>query len=68
MPSMNASTTTPARRRGGALLLGACLLLAGCAGVAHGPTYTEAELKARCESRGGRWYPTDIGEPFCQYR
>jgi len=43
------------------LVLGALLAaaaggsLGGCASMPQGPTYTEAELKAICERRGGWW-------------
>jgi hypothetical protein len=51
------------------LLLGAaCALLAGCSGVPIPPTYTQAELKAICERRGGIWYPDDLMGGFCEYR
>jgi hypothetical protein len=40
---------------GGALLVGACGPLAACGSVPHGPTYTDAELQAKCEREGGWW-------------
>ena len=40
----------------GALLgAAACGLLAACSAVPHGPTYTDAELQAKCEREGGWW-------------
>ncbi len=50
-----------------ALLAAVACLALGCSGLPAGPTYTEAELKARCEMRGGRWHPNNIGDPFCEY-
>jgi hypothetical protein len=46
----------------------ACALLAGCSSVPIPPTYTQGELKAICERRGGIWYPDDLMGGFCVYR
>ncbi len=69
MPTMTGSRTGASRRRrgGGALVVGLCLLLAGCAGVAHGPTYTDAELKAICERQGG-WWRGELIPGFCEFQ
>jgi hypothetical protein len=45
----------------------ACLLLASCSSVAYPPTYTEAELKAICERRGG-WWRGDLIPGYCEYQ
>ena len=40
----------------GALLgAAACGALAACSAAPHGPTYTDAELQAKCEREGGWW-------------
>jgi hypothetical protein len=55
------------------LVLGALLAaaaggaLGGCASMRQGPTYTEAELKAICERRGGWWRGTLI-PGYCEYQ
>jgi len=60
-------------RRGWNILLGALLgatalgLFSGCAGMPQGPTYTEAELKAQCERRGG-WWRGSLIPGFCEYQ
>jgi hypothetical protein len=52
----------------GALLVAAvCGLLAGCAGLPHGPTYTDAELRAICERQGG-WWRGELIAGFCEYQ
>ena len=52
----------------GAILLAAsCGLLAGCSATAYPPTYTQAELKAICERRGG-WWRGDLIPGFCEYQ
>ena len=51
------------------LLLGALvLLLLGCGGARIEPTYTEEELKAICERRGGWWHEGTLREGFCEYQ
>ncbi|MGH7332743.1 MAG: hypothetical protein ACREKS_08360 [Candidatus Rokuibacteriota bacterium] len=60
----------PITRRwlGGALLAaGVCGLLAGCAGLPQGPTYTDAELRAICERRGG-WWRGEVIAGYCEYQ
>ena len=37
-------------------------------GVAIPPTYTQAELKAICERRGGWWHDDDLMGGFCEYQ
>jgi hypothetical protein len=55
------------------LLLGAALaaaaggLLAGCASLQQGPTYTDAELQAMCERRGG-WWRGNLIPGYCEYQ
>ena len=49
-------------------ILGALvLLLLGCGGARIEPTYTEQELKAICERRGG-WWHEGVREGFCEYQ
>ena len=51
------------------VLIAACagVLLGGCSGVAYPPTYTEAELKAMCERRGG-WWRGQLIPGYCEYQ
>jgi hypothetical protein len=55
------------------ILLGALLgasalgLFSGCASMPQGPTYTEAELQAKCERRGG-WWRGNLIPGFCEYQ
>jgi hypothetical protein len=42
-------------------------LLAACATGPHPPTYTDAELKAMCERRGG-WWRGELIAGFCEYQ
>lgn len=48
-------TTVKALLIGTWLGLGAGGLLAACGSAPHGPTYTDAELRAACEREGGWW-------------
>ena len=41
--------------------------LTGCASMPQGPTYTEAELKAMCERRGG-WWRGNLIPGYCEYQ
>jgi len=41
-------------------------LLSGCSSATIPPTYTEQELKARCERQGDRWVADDLGGGFCE--
>jgi hypothetical protein len=43
------------------------ILLTSCSTVPIPPPYTQDELKARCESRGGRWHDGDPMRSFCEY-
>jgi hypothetical protein len=70
------TAVTPSRGVGGTgrkILLGALLsaaalgMFSGCAGMPQGPTYTEAELKAQCERRGG-WWRGNLIPGFCEYQ
>ena len=69
---MPIAQTRPARisRRllaGLVLIAGVGGLLAGCAGLPQGPTYTDAELKGICERRGG-WWRGELIDGYCEYR
>ena len=68
--SMTRTTKSRGSRRllGGALLaVGVSAVLGGCAGLPQGPTYTQAELRAICERRGG-WWRGDLIPGFCEYQ
>ena len=55
------------------ILLGAVLaataagLFSGCASLPQGPTYTDDELKAICERRGGWWRANLLGG-YCEFQ
>ena len=53
--------------RGALLAAAICGLLAGCAGLPQGPTYTDAELRAICERQGG-WWRGELIAGFCEYQ
>ena len=60
---------TPFPRRALAIALlgaGACGLLAACT-TAYPPTYTEAELQAQCERRGG-WWRGSLIPGYCEFQ
>ncbi len=70
MPTSRTRTTRRAGRRllGGLVLFAAVSgLLSGCAGMPQGPTYTDAELKAICERRGG-WWRGDVVAGYCEFQ
>jgi hypothetical protein len=46
----------------------ACGVLGGCSTVPIPPTYTQAELKAICERRGGWWHDDNLMGGFCEYQ
>jgi hypothetical protein len=52
-----------------ALLLaaGVCGLFTACSSMPQGPTYTDAELRAMCERRGG-WWRGDLIAGFCEFQ
>lgn len=52
-----------------ALLLaaGVCGLFTACSSMPQGPTYTEDELKAICERRGG-WWRGNLIAGFCEFQ
>jgi hypothetical protein len=52
---------------GALLAASASVLLAGCSGVVYPPTYTQAELRAMCERRGG-WWRGDLIPGYCEYQ
>jgi len=43
------------------------IVLASCSTAPIPPPYTQEELKARCESRSGRWHDGDPMTSFCEY-
>jgi len=49
------------------LLVVVGVLLGGCSGVAYPPTYTQEELKIRCEQRGG-WWRGSLIPGYCEYQ
>ena len=55
------------------ILLGAVLavilagLFTGCASMPQGPTYTDDELKAICERRGG-WWRGNLIAGYCEFQ
>ena len=63
-----AQTRMCPRLIGSTLLLAATTgLLGGCAGWPQTPTYTDAELKAICERRGG-WWRGDLIAGYCEFQ
>lgn len=50
------------------ILLGSALVtLARCSSVPISPTYTQEELKAKCERQGsGWWHPDGLMGGFCE--
>ena len=68
---MTTVETTKSRAR--RLVLGVLLaaaaggMVTGCASMPQGPTYTEAELKAICERRGG-WWRGNLIPGYCEYQ
>ncbi len=51
------------------IALGACALLTACSTVPIQPPYTQAELKAICERRGGWWHDDNLmGRGFCEFQ
>ena len=60
---------TSARRILTGVLLGAgvCGLFAACSTVPYPPTYTQAELKASCERRGG-WWRGNLIRDYCEFQ
>jgi hypothetical protein len=58
----------PRRVLAGVLLgAGLCGLFAACSTVPIPPTYTDAELKAICERRGG-WWRGGLIPGYCEYQ
>ncbi len=49
------------------LAAGAGGLLSGCSSTPIPPTYTEEELKRRCEMRGG-WWRGQLIPGYCEYQ
>jgi hypothetical protein len=46
------------------LLIGAV----GCSSAPIAPTYSQDELKAKCERHRGMWHPDDLMGGYCEYR
>jgi hypothetical protein len=42
-------------------------LLSACSSMPQGPTYTEAELQASCERRGG-WWRGGLIPGYCEFQ
>ena len=63
------ATKSSSRRILAGVLLGAgaCGLFAACSTVSYPPTYTQAELKADCERRGGWWRGNYIRD-YCEFQ
>ena len=57
------------RRMLAIVLLGAgmCGLFSACSTTAYPPTYTDAELKAQCERRGG-WWRGSLIAGYCEFQ
>ena len=51
----------------GALLAAAGGLLVACGSEPHGPTYTDAELQAKCEREGG-WWRGYLIQGYCEHQ
>jgi hypothetical protein len=68
MPWNGRSMTAFPRRALAVALLGAgaCGLLSACTTV-HPPTYTDAELQAQCERRGG-WWRGSLIPGYCEFQ
>jgi len=49
------------------LAAGACGLFTACSSLPQGPTYTDAELQAMCERRGG-WWRGNLIAGFCEFQ
>jgi hypothetical protein len=50
------------------LVLGMLIaVLAGCSTVPIPPTYSQQELKERCERLGGWWHEGFLTDGFCEY-
>ncbi len=49
------------------LVAGAAGLLTACSSMPQGPTYTDDELRAACERRGG-WWRGELIAGFCEFQ
>jgi hypothetical protein len=69
MPARGRRVSQSYRRALAGVLVGVGLsgLLAACSTVPIPPTYTEAELKATCERRGG-WWRGELIPGYCEYQ
>jgi hypothetical protein len=69
MPARNRTVSQLYRRALAGVLVGVGLsgLLAACSTLPIPPTYTEAELKAICERRGG-WWRGELIPGHCEYQ
>ena len=43
-------------------------LLIGCSSVPIPPTYSQDELRVRCERQRGWWHPNGVRGGYCEYR
>ena len=52
------------------VLLGAavCSMVSGCSGLPIPPPYTQGELRAICERRGGWWHDDNLLGGFCEHQ
>lgn len=57
------------RSLGDTLLLGlaVCVFFTACTTMSNAPTYTQAELRASCERRGGWWRGSLIPD-YCEFQ
>jgi hypothetical protein len=46
---------------------GTCAVLAGCSSLPAPPAYSQEELRAICQRRGGAWHPDDLLPGYCEY-
>jgi hypothetical protein len=69
MPSSGRTVSRFPRQVLAGVVLGAglCGLFAACSTVPIPPTYTEAELKAMCERRGG-WWRGSLIPGYCEFQ
>ncbi len=55
------------RNLGDTLLLGLCVIFTACTTMSNAPTYTQAELRASCERRGG-WWRGNLIPDYCEFQ
>jgi len=49
------------------LSLAVCALFTACSTMPYPPTYTQAELRASCERRGG-WWRGNLIPDYCEFQ